>query len=117
MTDKQPIISEERGESNVCFIRGQKVLLGALLAEAYGVDPEVLDETVERNIDRFPEGSVFRVKPEEFTALKSPQVISSQTTPYAFTGQGVSILSSILFDERTMHECQESCAPTCECRK
>jgi hypothetical protein len=117
MIDKQPIVSEECGGSNICFIRGQKVMLGTLLAEAYGIEPEVLDQAVERNIEYFPEGSVFRVKPEEFTALKSPHVTPSQATPYAFTGQGAAILSSILFDERATHECQESCAPTCGCRK
>lgn len=117
MTDKQPAASEERIESSIFFIRHQKVMLGVHLAEAYGIEPQALDQAVERNIGRFPEGSVFRLNPEEFAALKIHPAISGQAAPYAFTGQGAATISGILFDERAMHESQETCAPTCSCRK
>ncbi|MDO8465772.1 MAG: ORF6N domain-containing protein [Gallionella sp.] len=117
MTDKQPAASEERIESNIFFIRGQKIMLGIHLAEAYGIEPQALDKTVERNIESFPENSVFRLNPEESASLKLHHALSSQTAPYAFTRQGVATLSSILFDERAKHENQETCAPTCSCRK
>lgn len=117
MTDKQPASSEERAESFVFFIREQKVMLSLHLAEIYGIEPHVLHQTVERNIGRFPEDSLLQLSPEEFAALKTPLAASAQITPYAFTRQGVSILSSALFDERALHESQESCAPTCSCRK
>ncbi len=117
MTDKQPVASDERNESNIFFIRGQKVMLSMTLAEIYEVEPSVLVQAIERNIECFPEGSVFQLKPEEIAGLNSQHAISCQAAPYAFTGQGVAILSSILFDERAMHENQEACAHTCSCRK
>ena len=92
-------------------------MLGMHLAETYGVEPQVLDQTVERNIERFPKGSVFQLSPEEIADLKSRHAISSQAAPYALTGQGVAMLSSILLDESAIYGNKESCAPTCSCRK
>ena len=117
MTDKQPAAIKEHGESNVHLIRGQKVMLSMHLAEVYGIEPRAMDQAIERNIECFPEGSMFQLKPEEIVGLKLQHAASSQTAPYAFTKQGVAILSSALFDERTMHESQEACAPTCSCHK
>ena len=117
MVSKQPAAPEEHIESNIYFIRGKKMMLGVHLAEAYDIEPEVLDQVIERNLGRFPQDSVLRLKPEELAALKSPQVISNRVMPYAFTGQGAATLSGILFDERAMHEDQEACAPACGCRK
>ena len=117
MTGKQPVASEERNESQIFLIHGQKVMLGMHLAEMYEVEPGVLVQAIERNIACFPEGSVFQLKPEEIAGLKSQHAISGQAAPYAFTGQGVAILSSILFDERATHVNREACAPTCSCRK
>ena len=117
MTDNQPAAAEERNESNIHFVRGQKIMLGMHLAEAYGIEPQVLGQAVERNIGHFPQDSVFRLKPEEFVGLKLRHAISGQAAPYAFTRQGVATLSCMLFDEREMHEDWEACAPTCSCRK
>lgn len=117
MTDKQPAALEQPFESNIFFIRGQNVMHGIDLAEAFGIEPQAVDQAVESNIGRFPEGSVFRLSPEEFVGLKSRHAASGQAAPYAFTRQGAATLSGILFDERAMHESQESCAPTCACRK
>ncbi|MBI5439445.1 MAG: ORF6N domain-containing protein [Nitrosomonadales bacterium] len=117
MTDSQPAASEEPFEPNIFFIRGQNVMHGIDLAEAFGIEPQAVDQAVERNIGLFPEGSVFRLNAEEFAGLKAHHVISNPAAFYAFTRHGVGILSSILFDERAMRESQESCAPTCDCRK
>lgn len=117
MTGKQPVASEERNESSIFFIRGQKVMLSMHLAEMYEIEPRALDQAVERNIERFPEDSMFQLNPDEVAGLKSQVVISSQAAPYAFTGQGVAMLSSILLDERAIHDNPESCAPTCSCRR
>lgn len=117
MTDKQPATPEEPFESNIFLIRGQKVMHSLCLAEAFGIEPQVVDQVVESNIERFMEGSVFRLKPEEFASLKSRHAVPGQEAPYAFTKQGAATLSSILFDERATYESRESCAPTCGCRK
>lgn len=117
MTGKQPAASEERNESNIFLIRGQKVMLGMHLAEAYEIEPQVLAQAVERNMGRFPENSVFQLSSEEIADLKSQHAISSQKVHYAFNGQGVAALSSALFDERAMHEDQDACASKCSCRK
>jgi hypothetical protein len=117
MTDKQPAASEERIESNIFFIRGQKIMLGIHLAEAYGIEPQAMAQSVERNIEHFPKDSVFQLSPEEFASLKAHHVTSSQAALYAFTRHGVAALSSILFDERAMHENPGACAPACGCRK
>lgn len=117
MTGKQPAASEERDESNIFSIRGQKVMLGIHLAEIYEVEPQALDQAVTRNIRCFPENSVFQLNHEEIAGLKLQHAISGQAAPYAFTAQGVVMLSSILFDEQTNNGNQEDCAPTCSCRK
>lgn len=117
MTDRQAVTPEKSNESNVLLIRGQQVMLSTHLAEAYGIRQQALHQTIERNIERFPEDSVFRLSPEEIAGLESQTEISSQTAPYAFTGEGVALLSSILFDEREIYENPEACAPTCNCRK
>jgi len=117
MTGKQPVASEERNESNIHLIRGQKVMLNMHLAELYGAEPRALNQAIERNIECFPEGSVFQLNHEEIAGLKPQHAISGQATPYAFTRQGVAMLSSILFDERANNDKPEACAPTCSCRK
>lgn len=92
-------------------------MLSTHLAEAYGIRQQTLHQTIERNIERFPEDSVFRLSPEEIAGLESQIEISGQAAPYAFTGHGVALLSGILFDERAIYENQEVRAPTCNCRK
>lgn len=114
MTDKQSAVPEENNESNVYLIRGQQVMLSPHLAEAYGIRQQTLHQTIERNLECFPEGSVFRLNPEEMTGLECQ---SDQAVVYAFTGHGVATLSSILFDELAIHESQEVRAPTCKCPK
>ena len=77
------------------------------LAELYQVEPRVLIQAVKRNIDRFPGDFMFQLSKEEFANLKSQFVISSwgglrRSTPYAFTEQGVAMLSSVLRSKRAI---------------
>jgi len=107
MTDKESIISLERIESSIVFIRGQKVMLSTHLAVLYEVEPRVLVQAVKRNIERFPDDFMFQLTDEEFKNLKSQIVISSwgglrRANPYAFTEQGVAMLSSVLNSERAI---------------
>lgn len=117
MTDKQAAASEESKESNIYLIRGQKVMLGIHLAEIYEIGQRALNQAVERNIECFPENSVFQLSAEEIAGLKLQPATSGPAETYAFTRHGVAALSSILFDERAIHESQETCAPRCSCRK
>src|SRR5208337_652918 len=106
MANKQLIASVEQIESQIFLIRGQKVMLSLHLAELYGVEPRSLVQAVKRNITRFPEDFMFQLSPEEFSNLKSQIGISSwggiRTAPYAFTEQGVSMLSSVLRSDRAI---------------
>ena len=117
MTGKQPVLSGESNESNIYLLRGQKVMLSIHLAEAYAMEPQALVQTVGCNIERFPEKSLFQLNQEEVAGLKLQHATSSQPAPYAFTRQGVIMLSSILLEEQTNNDSQEACAPTCGCRK
>lgn len=82
------------------LIRGQKVLLDADLAALYGVETKVLLQAVKRNHERFPEDFMFQLTADEFDDLRSQSVTSSwggrRYRPYAFTEQGVAMLSSVL---------------------
>lgn len=116
MPDKQPIAAQERIESRVFHVRGQRVMLGMHLAETYGIEPQMLNQTVERNFECFPQGAVFQLNHEEMAGLKSPEALPGQSAPYAFTRQGVIMLSTILLDESTKNNNPDACAPTCSCR-
>ena len=98
----------------IFFLRGEKVLLSQHLSILYGVSVKALNQAVKRNIDRFPEDFMFQLTSDEFTNLKSQIVTAKQSTllrsqsvtlkrgqhlkylPYAFTEQGVAMLSSVL---------------------
>jgi len=95
------LIPVEVIERKIYLIRSDKVMLSVDLAELYGVEPKVLVQAVKRNRERFPEDFMFQLTNQEFTNLKSQFVTSSwggirRATPYAFTEQGVAMLSSIL---------------------
>lgn len=87
-------------EKRIRLIRGQKVLLDSDLAELYGVETKVLVQAVKRNIERFPDDFMFSLTKQEFNHLRSQTVTSSwggrRTPPYAFSEQGVAMLSSVL---------------------
>ncbi|HTD87704.1 MAG: DNA-binding protein [Verrucomicrobia bacterium] len=103
---KREIISAQRIAQRILYLRGQKVMLSQDLASLYGVSVGALTQAVKRNATRFPKDFVFQLSAEEFTNLKSQFVISSwgglRSRPYAFTEQGVAMLSSVLNSERAV---------------
>jgi ORF6N domain len=92
--------------SKVMEIRGHRVLLSPQLALLYEVEPRVLMQQVQRNIERFPADFMFQLSAEEFDNLKSQFVTSSwgglRKLPFAFTEQGVAMLSSVLRSDRAV---------------
>lgn len=94
------VIADEIIISKIYFIRGQKVMLDSDLAEMYGVEVRVLNQAVKRNMERFPKDFMFWLNKKEFQNLKSQFVTSSwggkRKLPFAFTEQGVSMLSGVL---------------------
>src|SRR5262249_60683743 len=95
-------------QSPMLSLREQRVMLDADLAQLYGVETRVLVQAVKRNLSRFPEDFMFQLTAEEFADLRSQSVISSaghggrRTAPYAFTEQGVAMLSSVLGSGRAI---------------
>jgi hypothetical protein len=113
------IIPVERIESKIILIRGQKVMLDSDLAELYGVETKVLNQVVKRNINRFPKDFMFQLTVREVESLRCQfgtsnmrsQIVTSKTSegrggrrylPYAFTEQGVAMLSSVLKSSRAV---------------
>ncbi|TAG50409.1 MAG: ORF6N domain-containing protein [Betaproteobacteria bacterium] len=104
--------------SRILLLREQRVMLDADLALLYGVETRVLVQAIKRNAARFPADFMFQLSAEEFANLRSQFVISSSGTgtssgtsaghggrryaPYAFTEQGVAMLSSVLSSERAV---------------
>ena len=95
-------------ERLILMIRGYKVILDADLAALYGVETKQLIRAVKRNQLRFPSDFMFQLTEEEFANLRFHFGTSSQWggrryTPYAFTEQGVAMLSSVLRSKRAIH--------------
>jgi len=91
----------------IYLIRGQKVIISTDLASLYGVEVRVLIQAVKRNKNRFPADFMFQLTADESRNLKSQNVISSwggarRAEPYAFTEQGVAMLSSVLNSKRAI---------------
>ncbi|MCK4340738.1 MAG: ORF6N domain-containing protein [Phycisphaerae bacterium] len=107
MAQARSIVPTERIEQAILFIRGQKVMLSFDLAKLYGVETRALVQAVKRNRDRFPADFMFQLTKAEWADLKSQIVTSSwggarRATPYAFTEQGVAMLSSVLKSKRAV---------------
>jgi hypothetical protein len=107
MPENLPLIPQERIERSILVIRGQKVMLDKDLALLYEVESKRLLESVKRNIQRFPEDFMFQLSEEEHDILRSQFATSSswggrRYTPYAFTEQGVAMLSSVLRSPRAV---------------
>lgn len=89
-------------KTRIYTFRGKQVLLDRDLAEMYGVETRVLNQSVKRNIKRFPDDFAFQLSDEEFEIWKSQIVMSNsekkgiRKKPYAFTEQGVAMLSGVL---------------------
>lgn len=95
------IIPQERIEQRIFVFRGHNVMLSPHLAELYGVPAKQLNQAVKRNLDRFPTDFMFQLTAEEERILKSQFVTSSwggarRARPYAFTEEGVAMLSAVL---------------------
>ncbi len=126
MAAKASMIPAERIEQAIFLIRGHKVMLDADLTALYGVETKSLNLAVRRNLDRFPDDFMFRLTQEEFERLrfhagtsntrsesgKSNLRFQNETSseshggrrypPYAFTEQGVAMLSGVLRSERAV---------------
>jgi hypothetical protein len=101
-----PVIPDELITNKIFVIRDKKVILDNDLAELYDVETHRLNEQVKRNIDRFPADFMFQLSQEEFENLKSQFATSSwggrRKLPYAFTEQGVAMLSGVLHSDRAI---------------
>jgi hypothetical protein len=113
-----PVTTPEQVDGSILIIRGHKVLLDEQLAAFYGVETKRLMEAAKRNIDRFPGDFMFQLNREEWDALRSQIVTSNLRSqiatsrspgyggrrypPYAFTEQGVAMLSSVLRSPRAI---------------
>lgn len=102
------IIPAERIQQCIYFIRKQKVMLDKDLAALYGVTTKRLNEQVQRNIDRFPSDFMFQLNNDETKVLRSQFATSKKGRGgrrynlYAFTEQGVAMLSSVLRSKRAV---------------
>jgi Type I restriction-modification system methyltransferase subunit len=93
--------------NKIVFLRSEKVLLDYDLAKLYGVETKVLKQAVRRNIKRFPDDFMFKLTKEENQSLRSQNVTlkrgqHSKYLPFAFTEQGVAMLSSVLNSKRAI---------------
>jgi len=93
-------------EHCILLIRNEKVLLDIDLARLYGVETKVLVQSIKRNVDRFPADFMFQLSEDEFKILNAQFVVSGRGgrryPPYAFTEQGVAMLSSVLNSKRAI---------------
>ena len=103
-------VTDEKVISKIYHIRGKRIMLDSDLAQLYNVETKVLNQAVKRNMLRFPEDFMFTVSQTEWENLRSQFVTSSsledyknwggrRTLPFAFTEQGIAMLSSILNSE------------------
>ena len=92
--------------NKIHIIRNQKVMLDYDLATLYEIETKVLKQAVKRNIERFPEDFMFELTKDEFDNLRSQFVTSSyggmRYLPFAFTEQGVAMLSGVLKSEKAI---------------
>lgn len=103
------LISSERIEKTIYVIRGERVMLDHDLAELYQVQTKVLNQAVRRNLDRFPADFMFQLSDKEVAELNRSQIVTGSEKhrdprfrPYAFTEQGVAMLSSVLRSKRAI---------------
>jgi len=106
----KPIIAAGIIERKIYLIRSQKVMLDRDLAELYAVETFNLNKAVKRNIDRFPPDFMFQITKDEAECLIFQLGISKNSgrggrryLPYAFTEQGIAMLSTVLKSKRAVH--------------
>ncbi len=106
---EQNLVPLERIERAILMLRGHKVMLDSDLATLYAVETKVLNQAISRNIERFPEDFMFQLTEAEAAFLRS-QTVTLKTgrgqhrkyLPFAFTEQGVAMLSSVLRSPRAV---------------
>jgi len=101
------LIPIELIEKKILLVQGEKVMLDSDLAELYGVEVKHLKRQVRRNIDRFPADFMIQLSKEEYDSLRRhfgtiKRGEHSKYLPYAFTEQGVAMLSSVLNSKRAV---------------
>jgi len=103
------LVPDERVIEKIFLMRGRKVMIDRDLAQLYGVPTKVFNQAVKRNNRRFPEDFMFQLTKEELDSLRSQFVTLegrgkySKYLSYAFTEQGVAMLSGVLNSERAIH--------------
>ena len=102
------LIPATRIERRILLLRGEKVRLDSDLAELYGVETKALNQAVKRKLERFPTDFMFQVSTEEAALILRSQIVTLKRgehrkfRPYAFTEQGVAMLSSVLRSDRAI---------------
>jgi len=106
------IIPLDQLTRRILILRGQRVMLSTDLAPLYDVEPKALMQAVRRNTQRFPEDFMFQLSAREFADLRSRSVTAkshpikslmmARFAPYAFTQEGIAMLSSVLRSERAI---------------
>lgn len=102
------LVPAERIEKRILLLRGYKVILDSDLADLYEVEVKQLKRQVRRNIDRFPADFMFELSKQEYESLRRhfgtlKRGEHSKYLPYAFTEQGIAMLSSVLRSKRAVH--------------
>ncbi len=110
LIDNASLIPKERIINKIYWLRGQRVMFDFDLAELYEVETKVMNQTVKRNAGRFPEDFMFQLNSKEIDVFASSrsQIVTLKRgenikyAPYAFTEQGVAMLSSVLRSKRAI---------------
>ena len=98
----QSVLADERVISKIYVIRKQKIMLDRDLAEMYGVETKVFNQSIKRNLERFPKDFMFQLTKDEAAEISRSQIVTLKQgqnmkyAPYAFAEQGVSMLSGVL---------------------
>jgi hypothetical protein len=107
---KSGVVCQDRIENAILLLRGERVMLDADLANLYGVTTKALNQAVKRNVGRFPADFMFRLSARETRELNRSQTVTGSQKhrdprypPYAFTEQGVAMLSSVLRSQRAVN--------------
>jgi ORF6N domain-containing protein len=105
---KNQLIPDEIIVNKIYYIRGQKIMLASDLAELYNIETRVLNQSVNRNLKRFPPDFMFQLSENEYSSLTSQFVMSKKgrggrrVLPFVFTEHGVLMLSSVLNSDRAI---------------
>ncbi|MDD5089678.1 MAG: ORF6N domain-containing protein [Candidatus Wallbacteria bacterium] len=106
---KKETVQQQIVESKILLLRGKRIMLDRDLAELYGVETKVLNQAVKRNLARFPSDFMFQLRDKDIEKSRSQIVTlngkrgqNTKYLPYAFTENGIAMLSSVLKSERAI---------------